>query len=101
MKRQNIEAIYPLSSTQQGMLFHTLYAPQSGTYCEQIYFTLRGVDKELFRRGWEKVIARHEVLRSFIWLGQISQFRWYVRTLRRHGTKRTGLNWIHKHKRND
>ena len=69
MKRQNIEAIYPLSSMQEGMLFHSLYAPYSGMYCEQIYFTVRGIDKESFKRAWERVIARHEVLRSFVWVG--------------------------------
>ena len=69
MKRQNIEAIYPLSSMQEGMLFHSLYAPHSGMYCEQIYFTVRGIDKESFKRAWERVIARHEVLRSFVWVG--------------------------------
>ena len=33
--RNNIEDIYPLAPMQQGILFHTLYAPASGVYCEQ------------------------------------------------------------------
>ena len=28
---RNIESIYPLSAMQQGMLFHTLYAPERGS----------------------------------------------------------------------
>lgn len=30
-----IEDMYPLSSVQQGMLFHTLYAPESAVYFER------------------------------------------------------------------
>ena len=35
MSQKNIEAIYPLSPMQQGILFHALYAPKSGVYFEQ------------------------------------------------------------------
>jgi hypothetical protein len=37
---RNIESIYPLSPMQQGMLFHTLQAPDSGVYCEQTNYSL-------------------------------------------------------------
>ena len=40
--RQNIEDIYPLSPMQQGMLFHSLYAPDSGVYFVQVNCTLTG-----------------------------------------------------------
>jgi natural product biosynthesis luciferase-like monooxygenase protein/amino acid adenylation domain-containing protein/non-ribosomal peptide synthase protein (TIGR01720 family) len=40
-----IEDLYPLTPLQQGLLFHTLYAPQSGVYVEQVSCTLCG---ELF-----------------------------------------------------
>jgi len=34
MKKDNVEAVYELSPVQQGMLFHSLYAPSSGsTWC--------------------------------------------------------------------
>ena len=33
---QSIEDLYELSPMQQGMLFHTLYAPESEVYFEQL-----------------------------------------------------------------
>ena len=73
MDKRNIEAIYPLSPMQQGMLFHTLHAPESGpgsgVYFEQFTCTLHGdLDEEAFRRAWQRVVERHTVLRTaFAW----------------------------------
>ncbi|WP_373545576.1 amino acid adenylation domain-containing protein [Chamaesiphon sp.] len=66
---KNIEAIYPLSPMQQGMLFHSLYAPQSGVYVEQMTLTLIGdVNVEAFKSAWQTVIDRYSILRTlFIW----------------------------------
>jgi acyl-CoA synthetase (AMP-forming)/AMP-acid ligase II/nucleoside-diphosphate-sugar epimerase len=66
-----IEDIYPLSPMQRGMLFHTLYAPQSGVYFQQVGCTLHGdLDRAAFRRAWAYVMARHAVLRSaVVWEG--------------------------------
>jgi amino acid adenylation domain-containing protein/thioester reductase-like protein len=54
---------------QQGMLFHTLYAPDSGVYCQQFSCTFTGkLDVEAFSAAWQQVLARHVVLRTaFIW----------------------------------
>ncbi len=70
MKRSdNIEDIYPLSPLQQGMLFHTLYDPESEVYFEQLSCTLRGaLDTDALRRSWQSVIDRHTILRTgFFW----------------------------------
>jgi amino acid adenylation domain-containing protein len=66
---KNIEDIYPLSPMQQGMLFHTLYAPQSGVYFEQLSCTLQGdLDIPAFHRAWQRVVDRHPILRTcFVW----------------------------------
>lgn len=66
---QSIENIYPLSPMQQGMLFHTLYAPQSGVYFEQMTCELEGeLDRDAFRGAWQRVMDRHGVLRTaFDW----------------------------------
>ncbi|WP_414587305.1 amino acid adenylation domain-containing protein [Scytonema sp. PCC 10023] len=69
MKKNNVQDIYQLSPTQQGMLFHTLYAPSSGVYCQQFSCTFTGnLDVEAFSAAWQQVVARHVVLRTaFIW----------------------------------
>jgi nonribosomal peptide synthetase DhbF len=62
---------YPLSPMQEGMLFHTLLAPRSRVYHEQLEFELRGpLVPELFERAWREVGARHPGLRTrFQWEG--------------------------------
>ncbi len=71
VKAQQVEDVYELSPLQQGMLFHTLHAPDSGMYYHQTAYTLQGaVDASAFRRAWQKVVDRHAVLRtSFHWDG--------------------------------
>ena len=69
MSTKKIEAIYPLSPMQQGLLFHSLYAPDSGLYVEQMTCELRGpVDDSALERAWQRVVDRHSVLRTaFVW----------------------------------
>ncbi|MBW4570976.1 MAG: amino acid adenylation domain-containing protein [Tolypothrix carrinoi HA7290-LM1] len=68
-KSKNIESIYPLSPMQQGMLFHTVYAPNSGVYVEQVLFTICGeLNIAAFKQAWQKLVERHPVLRTlFVW----------------------------------
>src|SRR5512136_2939487 len=65
----NIEDIYELSPMQQGMLFHTLYAPLSGVYVEQLSCTLQGdLNVRAFKHAWQQVVNRHPVFRtSLMW----------------------------------
>ncbi|PSB54682.1 non-ribosomal peptide synthetase, partial [Chamaesiphon polymorphus] len=62
--------IYPLSPMQQGMLFHTVYAPESGAYVEILHCQLQGkMNIEAFEQAWQQTIDRHEIFRtSFAWL---------------------------------
>jgi len=65
-----IEDIYPLSPMQQGMLFHSLSAPEEGAYVNQLRVDIRGLDIERFREAWQATLDRHAVLRAgFIWEG--------------------------------
>ncbi|HVR96600.1 MAG TPA: condensation domain-containing protein, partial [Thermoanaerobaculia bacterium] len=70
MHRQ-IEDIYPVSPTQQGLLFHTLHDPGSGVYVGQMCLSLDGrLDTAAFESAWRGVIQRHRILRTaFWWLG--------------------------------
>ncbi|HEX7733566.1 MAG TPA: amino acid adenylation domain-containing protein [Ktedonobacteraceae bacterium] len=64
----HIEDIYELSPTQQGMLFHTLYAPEAGVYWLQVHCTVRGnLDIPLFQQAWQRVVNQHPALRSIIY----------------------------------
>ena len=64
--------LYPLSPIQQGMLFHWLLDPRSGTDTEQIIGDLdEEIDPEQFRRAWQRVLDRVPVLRTaFVWEGR-------------------------------
>lgn len=66
MSNSNIEAIYPLSPLQEGMLFHHLLTPEASAYFVQMSCTLRGeLDVTAFKQSWTRVIERHSVLRTF------------------------------------
>ena len=69
MKLNNVEDVYPLSPLQMGMLFHTLYAPESGTYCDQMSWTIHGeLDVEAYERAWRRLIQNHAIFRTaFLW----------------------------------
>ena len=64
-----VQDVYELSPMQQGMLFHTLYAPASGVYVEQRHCLLHGaLAVDAFQQAWQQVVARHAVLRTaFHW----------------------------------
>jgi len=66
---QNIESIYPLSPMQQGMLFHSLYAPDGGVYVEQTSVRLIGdIQHSTFKSAWQQVVERYSTFRTlFIW----------------------------------
>ncbi|MCP4659863.1 MAG: amino acid adenylation domain-containing protein, partial [bacterium] len=68
---RNVEDVYPLSPMQEGMLFHSLLAPDSAVYFEQWSWTLQGeLDVEAFRGAWRRLLERHPVLRTaFAWQG--------------------------------
>lgn len=69
MSKGNIEDFYPLSPAQQGILFHSLYQPESGVYFGQLLCVLRGdLNVSALRNSWQKVVERHPILRTcFLW----------------------------------
>ncbi|MCD4693540.1 MAG: AMP-binding protein [Calditrichales bacterium] len=66
---ENIQNIYPLSPMQQGMLFHSLYAPETEVYAEQLSCKLHGkLDVAAFERALQRIVDRHDILRTaFVW----------------------------------
>jgi amino acid adenylation domain-containing protein len=58
-----------LSPMQEGMLFHSMWAPDAGAYVGQVICTLDAdLDRDRFERAWRFVVDRHPVLRSsFEW----------------------------------
>ena len=67
--RQNVADIYPLSPMQQGMLFHSLYEPDSDVYFVQFSCNLKGnVDTTIFEQAWQRLVEKYVVFRTaFIW----------------------------------
>ncbi|MBX9258921.1 non-ribosomal peptide synthase/polyketide synthase, partial [Desmonostoc muscorum CCALA 125] len=68
-KGKNIEDIYTLSAMQEGMLFESLYAPDSGVYFQQVISTFNGnLDLESFLQAWQQVVEKHSIFRTgFVW----------------------------------
>ncbi len=68
---RDVEDLYPLSPVQQGMLFHALLAPGTAVYLEQSSWALAGdLDERALRRAWQRLAARHAILRTaFVWEG--------------------------------
>ncbi|MCS6511091.1 non-ribosomal peptide synthetase [Burkholderia thailandensis] len=59
-----IDDIYPLSPMQQGILFHSLFAPERATYVNQLVATLVDPDVERLRGAFDAAVPRHDILRT-------------------------------------
>ncbi|OAB38377.1 non-ribosomal peptide synthetase [Paenibacillus glacialis] len=65
MSNPEIEKIYPLTPTQEGILFHSLLEPSSEAYSEYISFTIKGdIQSPLMVQSFTKLIERYDVLRT-------------------------------------
>jgi len=66
-KNKNIEAIYPLSPTQSGMLFHSIYEDDAKAYFNQFSCRIHGsLDADAFEHSWRRVLERHPILRTLL-----------------------------------
>ena len=76
----DVEDVYELSPLQQGLLFHSLLAPRSGVYVEQVTFPVEGtLDVAAFEAAWQQVVAATGVLRTSrctTWSGADSSCQW-------------------------
>ncbi|MGJ0607770.1 amino acid adenylation domain-containing protein [Cylindrospermopsis raciborskii] len=65
--KDKIEDIFPLTPLQKGLLFHTIYEPESGVYFEQLHCRLEGdVSTVAVRQAWQTLVDRHAILRTAI-----------------------------------
>ncbi|GAA5530710.1 amino acid adenylation domain-containing protein [Herpetosiphon gulosus] len=63
--KQPIADVYRLTPLQEGMLFHSLLAPEQQFYIEQVACRLDGyIDPRLFEQAWQQLIERHAVFRT-------------------------------------
>jgi amino acid adenylation domain-containing protein len=69
MNTKEVEASYPLSSMQQGMMLHSLH--EVGAYIQQMTCDLKEtLDPHALLHAWQQVLQRHEILRTaFRWEG--------------------------------
>ncbi len=83
LRNREIDDLYPLAPTQQGMLFHRLVDPASKAYFVQFSQILRGaLDTAALRGAWEDAVAAHPILRtSFLWEGLAEPLQVVRRTI--------------------
>lgn len=97
--QKKIEGIYPLSPSQQGMLWDTLASQHSqpvltaeetadqdnsgSKYIEISVYELNGaLNVAHFQQAWQSVIARHSILRAgYVWEGQAEPLQFVLRQL--------------------
>jgi amino acid adenylation domain-containing protein len=91
-KGGNVEDIYLLSPLQEGLLFHSLFSPESDAYLQQLRFSIRGdLDVAAFERAWQRVVERHAILRTgFVWERQEKPLQVVRRSVRLPWTE---LDW--------
>ncbi|MGH8782250.1 amino acid adenylation domain-containing protein, partial [Paraburkholderia sp.] len=66
--RDTVEAVYPATPMQQGLLFHGMLDGAPGLYIGQLRLTLDALRIDDMRRAWQTVVVRHPVLRTrFFW----------------------------------
>ncbi|WP_062608710.1 non-ribosomal peptide synthetase [Caballeronia calidae] len=61
---RGVADIYPLAPMQQGILFHSLFAPEQSTYVNQLAATLIAPDIDRLRAAFDAAVPRHDILRT-------------------------------------
>ncbi|MEQ1527954.1 MAG: amino acid adenylation domain-containing protein [Methylococcales bacterium] len=65
LKPRQIEDVYPLSSLQNGLMFHSLYTSESSVYCIQIGCRILGeLNIPAFKQAWQQLVVHHPILRT-------------------------------------
>ena len=62
-----LEAVYPLSPLQQGMLYHGSRAGQSEYFLQRVLVVQGPLSVPAFEQAWQEVVRHHPVLRTLVW----------------------------------
>ncbi|MFS4467937.1 condensation domain-containing protein [Maribacter sp. 2210JD10-5] len=66
INKPKIEAIYPLNTMQQGLLFHHIISESDQGFL-QLQTRLEGeLNQNLLKQAWEAAVKRHEILRTTV-----------------------------------
>jgi amino acid adenylation domain-containing protein len=72
LNSSEIEAIYPLTSTQQGILFQSIQSPGLGMYLNQISLNIHGnLDSRWIKKVWQTLLMRHALLRTAFYFTEL------------------------------
>lgn len=66
VKKPKIEAIYPLTAMQQGLLFHHLMEGEDQGFLIVQCDIEGSIDLELLKKAWGEAVQRHEVMRTSV-----------------------------------
>jgi amino acid adenylation domain-containing protein/non-ribosomal peptide synthase protein (TIGR01720 family) len=61
---RDIADVYPATAMQKSMYFYSAVADEPGFFIGQHHGEMTGVDPELFKVSWERLIDRHSILRT-------------------------------------
>jgi len=63
--KENIQAIYPLSPMQEGMLFHAIYDSNSAAFLQVDSFRVKGTfNIHIFEKSWNELFKRYDIFRT-------------------------------------
>ncbi|OHX38478.1 hypothetical protein BJL95_09280 [Methylomonas sp. LWB] len=69
-----IEDVYPLSPLQHGLMFHSLYQPDTNVYRIQLSCRLTGpLEISAFKLAWQQLLQHHAILRTRFWVQGLAQ----------------------------
>ncbi|WP_343745933.1 non-ribosomal peptide synthase/polyketide synthase [Chitinophaga sp.] len=71
-RREQVDSLYRLSGLQEGMLFHSLYAAEAGTYTEQMTVDIDDLQVDAFVKSWDLLLEKHTILRTAFYYDRFS-----------------------------